>query len=120
VPGYDMTFTAVVTNGGPTDVASAEVAVRVPRRFTGHWTCKATRGSRCPARLGAGGLGARIYVARGGTVTLTATGQADGAAAVKVPVSARLAPPGSYTDLYCSHSAPCTATGNAAAGQVAK
>jgi hypothetical protein len=119
VPGYDMTFTAVVTNGGPTDVANAEVIVRVPRHFTGHWTCKATRGSGCPARLGAGRLGVRVYVARGGTVTLTATGEAD-RAAVKVPVSARLTPPGSYTDLYCSHSAPCTASGNGAAGQVAK
>jgi hypothetical protein len=120
VPGYDMTFTAAATNGGPTDVANAEVVVHVPRGFTGKWTCMATRGSSCPGRLGAGRLRVKVYVARGGTVTLTATGHGGGAAAVKVPVSARLAPPGTYMDLYCSRSAPCTATGNAVAGDVAK
>ena len=118
--GYDTTFTAVVTNGGPTDVTNAQLSVRVPRRFTGRWTCLATRGSGCPGRLGSGQLRIKAYVASGGTVTLTATGQAARAAMRSVPVSATLAPPASYTDLYCSRSAPCTATGDAVAGHAAK
>jgi hypothetical protein len=119
-PGFDATYTAVVTNGGPTDVADAELAVRVPPGFGGSWTCKATSGSHCRRGLGAGRLTTRLYVASGGTVTLTATGQARGTSAAKVPVSASLWPPASYTDLYCREQARCTVTGDGAAGDVAR
>ena len=117
-PGYDVTYTAVITNSGPSDVRNASIDVRVPAGFTGQWTCSATPGSGCPATLGYGTLHALVYVASGGTVTVTATGQAQGTTA-EVPVSARLFPPGTYTDLYCSKSAPCTATGDAVAGDAA-
>jgi Bacterial lectin len=119
VPGYDTTFTAVVTNGGPTDVANAELVVGVPHGFSGQWTCEATKDSGCPGTLPSGALKTKLYVAAGGTVTLTATGQAGGAAAGE-PVSATLEPPGSYADLYCSSAAPCTATGDATAGDAAR
>jgi hypothetical protein len=119
-PGYDTTFTAVVTNGGPTDVENAELEVKVPPGFTGAWSCQATAGSGCPGTLGSGALKTELYVASGGTVTLTATGQADGTSAAEVPVSATLFPPASYIDLYCSETAPCTASGNATAGDAAK
>lgn len=119
LPGYDVTYTAVITNSGPSDVRDASIDVRVPAGFTAQWTCAATPGSGCPSTLGHGGLHALVYVASGGTVTVTATGQAEGTAAAEVPVSARLAAPATYTDLYCSKSAPCTATGDAVAGDVA-
>jgi hypothetical protein len=119
VPGYDTTFTAVITNGGPTDVENAEVLVRVPHGFDGAWTCLATAGSGCPGTLPAGQLNVKVYLASGGTVTLTATGDAAGAEG-SMQVAATLAPPGSYTDLYCSRTAPCTAVGDAVAGNVAK
>jgi hypothetical protein len=120
IPGYDTTFTAVITNGGPTDVENAELDVRVPPGYDGQWTCLATPGSGCPGKIGAGQLNVKLYIASGGTVTLTATGQAEGANAAHVPVSATLAPPATYTDLYCSRTVPCTATGDAVAGDVAK
>ena len=94
--------------------------VNVPHGFAGQWLCEATPGSGCPGTLPAGALKVKLYVATGGTVTLTATGQAEGAAAANEPVSATLEPPGTYTDLYCSPSAPCTATGDATAGDAAK
>jgi uncharacterized repeat protein (TIGR01451 family) len=119
-PGYDTTFTAVVTNGGPTDVENAELDVTVPHGFTGAWSCTYTVGSGCPGTLGSGSLKAELYVASGGTVTLTATGQAEGTSAAEVPVSATLFPPSSYIDLYCSETAPCTATGDGTAGDAAK
>jgi hypothetical protein len=119
-PGYDSTFTAVVTNGGPTDVENAELNVTVPPGFAGAWSCVATAGSGCPGTLGSGPLKVELYVASGGTVTLTATGQAEGTSAAEVPVSATLFPPASYIDLYCSETAPCTASGDATAGDAAK
>jgi hypothetical protein len=119
-PGYDTTFTAVVTNGGPTDVENAELKVAVPQNFTGTWSCQATAGSGCPGTLGSGSLKVELYVASGGTVTLTATGQADGTSAAEMPVSATLFPPASYIDLYCSKTAPCTATGDGTAGDAAR
>jgi hypothetical protein len=119
-PGYDTTFTAVVTNGGPTDVENAELNITVPPGFTGGWSCMATAGSGCPGKLGSGTLKVELYIASGGTVTLTATGQADGTSAAEVPVSATLFPPSSYIDLYCSATAPCTATGDGTAGDAAK
>jgi uncharacterized repeat protein (TIGR01451 family) len=119
-PGYDATFTAVVTNGGPTDVENAELTVTVPKGFTGAWSCVATSGSGCPGTLGSGPLTAELYVASGGTVTLTATGQAEGTSAAEVPVSATLFPPSSYIDMYCGKNAPCTATGDGTAGDAAK
>jgi hypothetical protein len=119
-PAYDTTFTAVVTNGGPTDVENAELDVTVPKGFTGAWACQATQGSGCPGTLGSGSLKTELYVASGGTVTLTATGQAEGTSAAEQPVSASLWPPSSYIDLYCSEKAPCTATGDGTAGDAAK
>ena len=119
-PGYDTTFTAVVTNGGPTDVENAELDITVPPGFTGAWSCTFTPGSGCPGKLGTGTQKVELYVASGGTVTLTATGQADGTSAAEVPVSATLFPPSSYIDLYCSETAPCTASGDATAGDAAK
>ena len=119
-PGYDSTFTAVVTNGGPTDVENAELNVAVPPGFTGAWSCTYTAGSGCPGTLGSGALRAELYVASGGTVTLTATGQAEGTSAAEMPVSATLWPPSSYIDLYCSETSPCTATGDGTAGDAAK
>jgi hypothetical protein len=119
-PGYDTTFTAVVTNGGPTDVENAELDITVPPGFTGAWSCQATAGSGCPGTLGSGRLKAELYVASGGTVTLTATGQASGTTAAEVPVSAKLWPPSSYIDLYCSETAPCTTSGDDTAGDAAK
>jgi uncharacterized repeat protein (TIGR01451 family) len=119
-PGYDTTFTAVVTNGGPTDVENAELTVTVPPGFVGPWTCQATPDSGCPGKLGSGVLKTELYVASGGTVTLTTTGQAEGTAAAEVPVSATLFPPASYIDLYCSETSPCTATGDATAGDASK
>ncbi len=116
IPGYDVTFTAVITNGGPSDVGNAEIDVHVPPGFTGQWMCHATPGSGCPGPLGSGRLGAKVYVASGGTVTVIATGQAEGTAAAEIPVSAALSAPATYTDLYCPKSAPCTAIGDATAG----
>ena len=46
--------------------------------------------------------------------------QAEGTSAAEVPVSATLYPPASYIDLYCSQTAPCTATGDGTAGDAAK
>jgi uncharacterized repeat protein (TIGR01451 family) len=118
-PGYDTTYTAVITNGGPTDVENADLTVTVPQGYTGQWTCVATAGSGCPGSLGAGALHTQFYVASGGTVTLTATGQAEGGAVASVPEVATLYPPASYADLYCSQAQPCTVTGAGVDGEAA-
>jgi Bacterial lectin len=118
-PGYDTTFTAVITNGGPTDVENADLVVQVPPGYDGDWTCIATEGSGCPGKLPTGQLSVKAYVASGGTVTFTATGSDPAGSVALSPVSATVAPPATYIDRYCSAAKPCSATGNATAGNTA-
>jgi len=98
------TYTVTVSNAGPTDSAGTQVALKVPAGFTGMWSCKTTWGSGCSEPIGSGSVTATLYIAAGGTVTLTATGTASGAAGGSASLS--LSP--GYTDTQCGQT--CTAT----------
>jgi uncharacterized protein DUF11 len=98
------TYTVTVSNAGPTDSAGTQVALKVPAGFTGMWSCKTTWGSGCSEPIGSGSVTATLYIAAGGTVTLTATGTASGTAGGSASVS--LSP--GYTDTQCGQT--CTAT----------
>jgi uncharacterized repeat protein (TIGR01451 family) len=99
-----VTYTVTVSNAGPTDSAGTQVAMKVPAGFTGLWSCKSTFGSGCAEPIGSGSVTATLYVAAGGTVTLTAAGTAPTASGGSASVS--LSP--GYTDTQCGQT--CTAT----------
>jgi hypothetical protein len=103
VPGRPVTYTATISNAGPTDAAGTQLAIAVPFGFSGQWTCKASPDSACAEPIGMGSTTVTAYIAAGGTVTLTATGPASsGTASATVSLI-----PG-YTDAECGQT--CTAT----------
>jgi uncharacterized repeat protein (TIGR01451 family) len=103
VPGQPVTYTATISNAGPTDAAGTQLAITVPFGFSGQWTCKAAPDSACAEPIGSGSTTVTAYIAAGGTVTLTATGPASsGTASTTVSLT-----PG-YSDAGCGQT--CTAT----------
>lgn len=72
--GARLDFTLVVTNEGPEAVFGARVVDDVPAEITAvTWTCRASRGSRCPAS-GSGDLDVRIDLRAGGSATFVVVG----------------------------------------------
>ncbi len=74
-PGERITYTIVVTNGGPTAVTGASVTDTLLGSLTGvTWTCVASEdGSACPGG-GSGNINATVNLAVGGKVTFLVTG----------------------------------------------
>jgi hypothetical protein len=106
--GKPVTYTATVTNAGPTDSAGTQLAITAPFGFSGQWTCTATPGSGCAEPIGTGSVTATIYVAAGGTVTLTATGPASTLSST--PASATVSLTAGYADAQCGQTCTATAT----------
>jgi uncharacterized repeat protein (TIGR01451 family) len=72
--GARLDFTLVVTNHGPEAVRGARVVDEVPAQLTEvTWSCRASRGSRCPAS-GSGALDVRVDLGAGGRATFVVTG----------------------------------------------
>ena len=72
--GARLDFTLVVTNDGPEPVVGARVVDDVPAEITGvTWTCRASRGARCPTS-GSGDLDARIDLRAGGSARFVVSG----------------------------------------------
>jgi uncharacterized repeat protein (TIGR01451 family) len=75
VPGQAVSYTIVVSNGGPSAVTGAVVTDAPPAALTGPtWTCAASAGSACPP-AGSGAIAASADLLVGGSATfvLTAT-----------------------------------------------
>jgi hypothetical protein len=72
--GARLDFTLVVSNHGPETVFGARVVDDVPAAITGvTWTCRASRGSRCPSS-GSGDLDALVDLRAGGSATFVLAG----------------------------------------------
>lgn len=72
-PGDQVTYTIVVSNHGPSDVASARVADVFPPEFQDvHWTCSGYAGGSCPA-TGSGNIDQLVSLPNGGQVQFDAT-----------------------------------------------
>ncbi len=68
--GGNSTYTIVVTNSGPSDVAGASFADVIPTGLAGvTWTCTSIPGSACGAASGSGSISDSIDLASGTTVT---------------------------------------------------
>lgn len=78
-PGQATTYTIVVSNAGPSMVATAAVADAFPAAFTGAiWTCIGAGGGTCTAN-GAGNIAENVSLPSGGSVTFTVNGMISGA-----------------------------------------
>jgi uncharacterized repeat protein (TIGR01451 family) len=97
-PGGPITYTIVVTHGGPSASGAATVTDAFPAVITGvGWTCTASVGSSCPAS-GSGSINAPVTLLPGGTATFTATGTLSAAATGSLSNDAQVAAPGGVTD----------------------
>jgi uncharacterized repeat protein (TIGR01451 family) len=73
--GLPVTYTIVLSNGGPSAVIGATVTDNLPAAITGvTWTCSASSGSSCSAASGAGNISQTVNLLSGGTATFVAAG----------------------------------------------
>ncbi len=73
-PGESVTYTIVVENHGPSDVAEARVVDTFPAEFEQiSWTCSSSGGAACPSN-GQGNLNQKVSLPMGGKVQFSATG----------------------------------------------
>lgn len=93
-PGQSVTYTIVVSNGGPDAVVNARVVDNLPAvLLSPSWTCAASGGSSCAAASGTGSLDRTVSLAASGTATFvitsvlspTATGTLVNTATVTLP-----------------------------------
>ncbi|MHB8883363.1 MAG: IPTL-CTERM sorting domain-containing protein [Thermodesulfovibrionales bacterium] len=98
IPGQGVTYTIVVANNGPSDVAGATVLDTMPVGITGfNWTCSASAGSGCTAS-GSGNINDSVNVLSGGTVTYTVNATVSAAATGSLVNTATVAVPAGTTD----------------------
>ncbi len=75
VAGTQTTYTMVVTNNGPSDVAGAMVVDTVPAELTGvTWTCTPNGTASCTDVSGTGSINTTVTIAASQSVTFTLTG----------------------------------------------
>ena len=99
VAGAPISYTIVVTNHGPNDVAGATITDTLPATLTGAvWTCVASPGSSCAAGSGTGGVSTTVDLLTGGTATFTLGATLDPSATVSLSNTATIAVPAGFTD----------------------
>ncbi|HEX4962806.1 MAG TPA: hypothetical protein VF173_18365 [Thermoanaerobaculia bacterium] len=97
-PGLPLTYTIVVTNNGPSDVAGATVTDNVPAALTGvTWTCAAGSGASCTAS-GSGSINDTVNLAAGASLTYTLTATVGAGASGSLSNTATAAVPGGVQD----------------------
>jgi len=98
VPGSPLTYTIVVSDGGPDAVAGAAVTDVLPAAVQGAtWTCAASPGSSC-SPSGAGNINDTVSLAVGGTATYTLAATVASGALGTLSNTASVAPPAGVTD----------------------
>ncbi len=80
-PGDLVTYDIVVSNDGPSAVASAQFTDVAPASLVGvSWTCSASAGSACPVSGTGNAINTTLSLIPGGTATFTVTATVDGPA----------------------------------------
>ncbi len=97
-PGLPLTYTIVVTNHGPSDVAGATVTDNLPATLTGAtWACAAGSGASCTAS-GSGGINDTVNLPAGASLTYTLAATVGAGASGSLANTATAAVPGGVTD----------------------
>jgi uncharacterized repeat protein (TIGR01451 family) len=97
--GAMLTYTIVVSNGGPDPAPGATVADPLPAALTASsWTCVATAGSSCGAASGSGSINQTVTLASGGTIVFALTATVDAAASGSLVNTATVAVPAGMID----------------------
>jgi len=98
-PGLTTTYTIVVGNLGPNDVAGATITDTPPANMTfTSWTCAASAGAACGAASGSGPINETISVNKSATVTYTVTALIASGATGTITNTATITPPGTVID----------------------
>ena len=98
VPGQGVTYTIVVSNTGPSNVAGATVSDIMPAILTGvTWTCVAGGGASCTVN-GTGNISDTVNILVGGTATYTVTGAVSASATGNLVNTATVSVPAGVTD----------------------
>ena len=103
IPGTVVTYTIVVTNGGPSLATGVSIADTVPASITGVTaSCVAAGTASCGTNASSGNnvsfTGASVPPAAGNTLTLTVSGTVDPAATAAIVNTATVAAGGGATD----------------------
>ena len=97
-PGASVSYTVVVSNGGPSDVVDAIVVDDLPASLSGvTWTCSTSGGASCPAS-GSGDINTTVSLTVGATATFTITGTLLASTTVDLANTATVTPPVGVTD----------------------
>ena len=98
VPGTTVTYTVVVSNAGPSNVAGASVADVMPVTLSNvSWSCAGAGGASC-SPSGTSDIADVVAVPSGGSVTYTVTGLVASDAMGTLVNTATAAVPGGVTD----------------------
>ena len=98
-PGTTSTYTIVVTNNGPSDVAGAAVADVAPLGASiVSWTCVATAGGSCDVPSGTGSIATTVDLSVGASATFTVAMAIDSATTTDVTNTATVTAPSGVTD----------------------
>jgi uncharacterized repeat protein (TIGR01451 family) len=96
--GATTTYTIVVANNGPSDVAGAILADPLPAGVTGAtWTCAGSGGGTCPPS-GAGSINVSVDLPMAASVTFTVVAAISSSAIGTVANTATITPPVGVTD----------------------
>ena len=97
--GAPLTWTIVVSNRGPSDVAGAAVSDCFDGAFTNvTWTCTPAAGATCGVPAGVGSIAMTLNLASGGNATFIATGLVAGSAPGTLTNTGSVTPPASASD----------------------
>jgi uncharacterized repeat protein (TIGR01451 family) len=97
--GGTDTYTVIVTNAGPTDVAGANVTDNLPAAFTSQsWTATSSAGVTGVSASGSGNVNDTVNMVSGSTITYTIVGSVSPTATGTVTTTATVTAPAGATD----------------------
>src|SRR5262249_1045916 len=100
VPGSPLTYTLVVTNGGPSDASTARVQDTLPAPLASFaWTCTASgAGANCGSASGTGSIDALVTLPVGTHATFAVSGTVPANTTGPLTNTATVTPPLGVTD----------------------
>jgi uncharacterized repeat protein (TIGR01451 family) len=97
-PGGSVTYTIVVTNQGPSDVAGATVTDTFPAVVTATYTASGSAGTSGYTPAGSGNINDTVNLPAGGTITYIVTANISSAATGSLSNTATVVPPSGVID----------------------